>query len=253
MRRFLSDARLWAPDDRGDRIKAHVLWLPQQQPEVLAYFARIRAILARYPDVISPVADEDLHMTIQKIDTRDMRGERLTDAHLQSAAEAVRAEIKSLEPFGIEIGPARASGSAAVVEVWPEQGPQDLYDRVRTGLLTAGLSLPRAEEFYWCHLSGGYGLQDTDTPALAARSDQLASDLGRGMRPGSRVSATISSVWLVWERQDPENNRYTFERLREIPLGRYASAKAVTPGAASYDDRTWLHVHQPPPPSGRQP
>ncbi|GAB2947150.1 hypothetical protein GCM10023080_002180 [Streptomyces pseudoechinosporeus] len=68
-------------------------------------------------------------------------------------------------------------------------------------------------------MSGGYGLQDTDTPELAARSDRLASELGRGLRPGSRVEATISSVWLGWEKQDPDRNRYTFERLHEIPVG----------------------------------
>ncbi|QFQ97278.1 2'-5' RNA ligase family protein [Streptomyces phaeolivaceus] len=157
MRRFLSETRLWEPDARGDRVKAHVLWLPHRQPQVLAYFARLRAILARYPDVITPVADADLHMTLQKIDTHDIHGEPVTCTRLHAAADALRAELASLEPFGIEIGPARASGSAAVVEIWPEPSPQDLYDRVRAGLLTAGLSLPQAERPYWCHMTGGYG------------------------------------------------------------------------------------------------
>lgn len=63
-------------------------------------------------------------------------------------------------------------------------------------------------------------LLDTDTPGLAARSDRLASELGRGLRPGARVSATVSSLWLVLERQDSVANTYTFHRVHEIHLGR---------------------------------
>ncbi|WP_459649312.1 hypothetical protein [Kitasatospora sp. Ki12] len=37
-------------------------------------------------------------------------------------------------------------------------------------------------------------IKDTDTPELAARSDRLASDIGRRIRPGIRTNATVSSV-----------------------------------------------------------
>ncbi|MFH9351281.1 hypothetical protein [Kitasatospora sp. NPDC017646] len=63
-------------------------------------------------------------------------------------------------------------------------------------------------------------VQDTDTPELAARSDRLASDLGRQIRPGIRTNATVSSAWLVWERQHPAPvPRYTFERVHQLHLG----------------------------------
>ncbi|MGW3228731.1 hypothetical protein [Kitasatospora sp. NPDC001095] len=63
-------------------------------------------------------------------------------------------------------------------------------------------------------------IQDTDTPELAARSDRLASDIGRRIRPGIRTNATVSSVWLVWERQHPTPvPRYTFERVHQLHLG----------------------------------
>ncbi len=64
-------------------------------------------------------------------------------------------------------------------------------------------------------------VQNTDTPELAARSDLLASALGRSIRPGIRTSGEIFSVWLVWERQHPEPlPRYTFDRIHEIHLAR---------------------------------
>lgn len=92
-----------------------------------------------------------------------------------------------------------------MVDAWPETGLPEFYLRVRRGLLAAGLTLPPTARHFWGHISGGYGLQDTDTPELAAQSDRFASELGRGPRPSSSVSATISSVWLVMERQDPRS------------------------------------------------
>jgi hypothetical protein len=221
MRKWLGPERLWGHEDGPDEdwVKPHVLWLPQQDPQVLAYFARVREIVARYPEVITAIADEDLHMTIQSVDQLNSVGVRVDDEQLAVAAAAVQQELAGMAPFDIEIGPARASGSAGIVEIWPETGPAELYRRVRTGLLATGLSLPAAQEHFWCHMSCGYGLQDTDTPELAARSDAFASEVGRGIRPGIRTSATVSSVWLVWQRQWPRRNTYTFQPVHELHLG----------------------------------
>ncbi|MEU8924639.1 hypothetical protein AB0D10_27475 [Kitasatospora sp. NPDC048545] len=237
MRKFMTPGRQWGRPDGPDEdwIRPHVLWLPQDQPQVCAYFAKLREITCQYADVISSIAEEDLHMTIQKINPQVAAGSRVDDAMLKAAAVAVQRELEALEPFTVEIGPARASGSAGIVEIWPEQGPAELYQRVRAGLTTAGLGLPPAEELFWCHMSCGYGVQDTDTPQLAARSDRLASDLGRRIRPGIRTSATISSVWLAWERQVPDRNTYTFERVHQLHLGQSRQPQPATPhGADTY-------------------
>ncbi|MFG2370468.1 hypothetical protein ACGFY9_03180 [Streptomyces sp. NPDC048504] len=228
MRRFMSEGRLWVPEGgpEEDRVRPHVLWLPHGQPPVLDYFARMRKILAGYPDVITPVVEADLHMTAQKIEYVDSGGRRVDEQRLQEAAPYLQRELGALAPVEIEIGPPRASASAAVADVWPELGLHEFYLHVRVGLLTAGLKLPPTDPFFWGHVSGGYGLQSTDTPELAARSDRLASELGRGLRPGSRVWATIASVWLVLERQDPVANRYTFTRVCEVHLGTGAPASA---------------------------
>ncbi|MCX4666467.1 hypothetical protein OG453_07265 [Streptomyces sp. NBC_01381] len=212
--------RLWASPDAPDEewAKPHVLWLPQSEPQVLDYFARLSEVVARYPDVIAPIAPEDLHMTIQSIRPLNTAGVRVDGTQLEKAAVAVQSELADLEPFRIEIGPARASGSAGIVEIWPEEGPALLNRRVRRGLFAAGMDLPPEEEHFWSHMSCGYGIQDTDTPELAARSDQLASDLGKAIRPGIRTSALVSSVWLVWERQVPDRNTYTFQPVHELRL-----------------------------------
>ncbi|MFJ7279761.1 2'-5' RNA ligase family protein [Kitasatospora sp. NPDC098663] len=221
MRKFMTSRRRWGreggPDE--DWVRPHVLWLPQDQPRVITYFERLREITSRYPDIVAPVAADDLHMTIQSIRAHTADGTRVDAALIADAADAVRHELADLDPFTVEIGPARAGGSAALAEIWPEHGPDALYRRVRTALTAAGLELPPAEDHFWCHMSAGYGVQDTDTPHLAALSDRLASDLGRAIRPGIRTTATIASVWLVWERQHPDTARYTFERLHEVPLG----------------------------------
>jgi hypothetical protein len=58
MRRFMQGDRLWGTEDgpSEDWIKPHVRWLPQD-PEVLAYFGRLREVVSRYPDVLAPIAD----------------------------------------------------------------------------------------------------------------------------------------------------------------------------------------------------
>lgn len=223
MRRFLSQERLWAPADapEEDRILPHVLWLPHDQSQVLEYFARVREILSHYPQLITPVADEDVHATVQKIERFDNWGRRVDAQRLHDAAPALQHELSGLPPIDIEIGPPRASASAAVADVFPEAELHEFYLHVRAGLLAAGLVLPPPANNYWGHMTGGYGLTNTDTPEQAERSDRLASELGRGLRPGSRISATISSVWLVLERQDPVANAYTFTRVHEIRLGHH--------------------------------
>ncbi|WP_394426484.1 2'-5' RNA ligase family protein [Streptomyces sp. SGAir0957] len=222
MRRFMGPKRLWGSDDGPDEdwVKPHVLWLPQNEPQVMTYFRRLREIVERYPDVIAPIADEDLHLTVQSVKQHNEDGVRVDGEQLARAAAAVQRELEGLEPFDIEIGPARASGSAGIVEIWPETGPADLNRRVRAGLLSTGLVLPPPEEHFWPHMSCGYGVEDATTAEAAARSDAFASDIGKAIRPAIRTRATVSSVWLVWERQVPERNTYVFERVHELHLGK---------------------------------
>lgn len=222
MRRFMGPNRLWGSEDgpEEDWVKPHVLWLPQDEPRVLDYFGRLREVVARFPDVITPIADEDLHMTIQSIRQLNASGVRVDDEQLAAAAAAVQTQLDDVDPFEIQIGPARASGSAGIVEIWPEDRLADLNRRVREGLLAAGMVLPPAEEHFWGHMSCGYGAQDSDIPELALRSDQFASEIGKSIRPGIRTSATVSALWLVWERQEPDRNTYSFERKHRVRLGR---------------------------------
>ncbi|MFD3662829.1 hypothetical protein ACFWVF_19900 [Streptomyces sp. NPDC058659] len=220
MRQFMGPNRLWGSEDGPDEdwIKPHVLWLPQDQPQVMAYFSRLREIAARFPDVITPIADEDLHMTIQSVRQRNTEGARMDGEQMALAAVLVQQELNGMEPFDLEIGPARASGSAGIVEIWPESGPAELNRRVRAGLEKAGMVLPPPEEYFWPHMSCGYGVQDSDSPELAARSDRFASEIGRSIRPGMRTIARVDKVWLVWERQQPDRNTYTFSREHALHL-----------------------------------
>ncbi|MFI6281639.1 2'-5' RNA ligase family protein [Streptomyces sp. NPDC050988] len=224
MRNFMGPKRLWGREagPEEDWIKPHVLWLPQRDRQVMDYFGRLREVVEQYPDVITPIADEDVHMTVQKVEPFTSDGVRVDSELLDRAAVAVQRELNALEAFEIEIGPARASGSAGIVEIWPETGPAALNRAVRAGLICAGLSLPPEEEHFWPHMSCGYGTQDSSTPELAARSDQFASAIGKTIRPAVRTRATVSSVWLVWERQDAQRNTYTFTRAHELHLSEAA-------------------------------
>ncbi|MEU0843940.1 2'-5' RNA ligase family protein [Streptomyces sp. NPDC005962] len=219
MRRFMGPSRLWGSQEGPDKdwVKPHVLWLPQDQPQVMGYFGRLRQVVDSFPDVIAPIADEDVHMTIQSVRQFNTKGARVDDEQLALAAGLIQRELEGMAPFDIEIGPARAVGSASVVDIWPQAGPAELNRRVRAGLEAAGMALPPAEEVFWCHMSCGYGVQDTDTPELAARSDKFASKIGKSILCG-RALAQINKVWLVWEQQHPQRSTYTFERKHILHL-----------------------------------
>ncbi|MFI0776243.1 hypothetical protein [Streptomyces sp. NPDC021212] len=183
----------------------------------MAYFGQLREVVDRFPDVIAPIDDDDLHMTIQSVRQFNTEGARVDDTQLALAARLVQQELEGMAPFDIEIGPARAAGSAGVVDIWPQAGPAELNRRVRAGLEAAGMVLPPAEDHFWCHISCGYGLHDTDSPELAARSDQFASEIGTSIRP-ARTQAQVNTVWLVWEQQHPQRNTYSFECMHALHL-----------------------------------
>src|SRR5690242_991813 len=113
MRKFMGPKRLWGSEDGPDEdwVKPHVLWLPQREPQVMDYFRLLREIVERYPDVIAAIADEDLHLTVQSVTQHNRDGVRVDDEQLARAAVAVQQALEGMEPFIIEIGPARASGS----------------------------------------------------------------------------------------------------------------------------------------------
>lgn len=56
-------------------------------------------------------------MTVQKIEHKDSDGRRIDEERLLRAAPALQEELAALAPIGIEIGPLRASASAALTDV----------------------------------------------------------------------------------------------------------------------------------------
>ncbi|MFE7804800.1 hypothetical protein ACFU51_09095 [Streptomyces sp. NPDC057430] len=229
MRQFMHPGRLWGTTDgpSEDRVRPHVLWLPHDQPHVLAYLRQIAKVVAPYDDIVEPVAEADWHWTIQAIRSHDTAGRRVDQGQLDEAAGQIQRRLRELEPFEVVIGPVAASRSAVITRILPVDTDRDvdpatrLNKCVRAGVEAAGLSMPPAAEPHWGHHSAAYGRVDTDTPELAARSDDLASALAHQTR--HHVGAVISSLWLVWEEQHPERSAYTFERVHQLHLAGAAS------------------------------
>ncbi|MEU9429512.1 hypothetical protein AB0D87_43165 [Streptomyces sp. NPDC048342] len=218
----MSTGRRWRSEDAPaeDSVRPHVLWLPPT--EVIDYFRQVREVLAPYEDIVAPVADDDLHWTIQGALSHDYADERVSPRQLKDTAEALRVDLADQEPFTIDIGPVALSRSAALARVWPHDAPSNpplhLNLRVRAGLANAGLVLPEATETYFPHMSAAYGKVDTHYLNQMDRADALASALLRHAR--HHVTVRVKSVWLVMETQHPDRHTYTFERIQELPLGR---------------------------------
>ncbi|MFE9407347.1 hypothetical protein ACFYN0_00880 [Streptomyces sp. NPDC006704] len=219
----MNPQRLWGSEDGPDAdwIRPHVLWLPHNQPHVLAYLREVANVLAPYTEIVAPVAEPDLHWTIQAAYARGADGRYADRAVLDLAAQRLQDQVKDLAPFEVYLGPPAVSRSAVITRLVPVHegtGPDPatvLNHRVRDSLEAAGLTMPARAAAHWGHVTAGYGLVNTDTPELVARSDDLASALTHNAR--RHIAVTVSSVWLVQERQHPEG-RYTFERVKELPL-----------------------------------
>ncbi|MFI9829620.1 2'-5' RNA ligase family protein [Streptomyces sp. NPDC051913] len=218
----MSAGRRWRAEGAPaeDSVRPHVLWLPPA--EVIDYFRQVREVLGPYEDIVAPVADGDLHWTIQGALSHDYADERVGPRQLKDTAEALRVDLAEQEPFMIDIGPVALSRSAVLARVWPHDAPSNpplhLNLRVRAGLANAGLVLPEATEPYFPHMSAAYGKVDTHYLSQMDRADALASALLRHAR--HHMTVRIKSVWLVMETQHPDLHTYTFERIQELPLGR---------------------------------
>ncbi|MGW2720450.1 2'-5' RNA ligase family protein [Streptomyces sp. NPDC001492] len=202
-----------------DSVRPHVLWLPPA--DVIDYFREVREVLAPYEDLVAPVADEDLHWTIQGAFSHDYADERVGPRQLKDAADSLRTELADQDAFTLDIGPVALSRSAVLARVWshdaPSNPPLHLNLRARAGLSNAGLVLPEATEAYFPHMSAAYGKVDTHYLSQMDRADSLASALLRHAR--HHVTVRVTSVWLVMETQHPDRHTYTFERVQELPLG----------------------------------
>jgi hypothetical protein len=236
----MNPQRVWGSEGGPDAdwIRPHVLWLPHDQPQVLAYLREAADVLAPYTEIVTPVAEPDLHWTIQAAYARGIDGRYADRAVLDLAVQHLQDQVKDLAPFEVYLGPSAVSRSAVITRLVPvhESASPDpatvLNHRVRDGLEAAGLTMPARAETHWGHVTAGYGLVNTDTPELAARSDDLASALIHNAR--QHITVTVSSVWLVQERQHPEG-WYSFERLRELCLAgppRQGSERALRTSAA---------------------
>ncbi|MEU4347105.1 hypothetical protein [Streptomyces sp. NPDC023838] len=231
----MNPKRLWGSEDGPDAnwIRPHVLWLPHEQPQVLTYLREVADVIAPYTDIVAPVAEPDWHWTVQAAYSRGADGRYTDTAALDLAAKHLQDQLKDLAPFEVYVGPPAVSRSAVITRVLPVgecDGPDPgsvPNQRVRSGLGAAGLLMPPAAEHRCSHLTSAYGSTTTNTPRLAARADDLASTLIHKAR--RHITATVSSVWLVWERQRPQDVRYTFERVHQLHL---QGAPVRAPGQA---------------------
>ncbi|MFG2716915.1 hypothetical protein ACGFW5_01190 [Streptomyces sp. NPDC048416] len=225
MHQFMDSNRLWAAKDSPAQewIRPHVLWLPQDQPHVVAYLHEIAEVVTPYADIVAPVAEAEWHWTIQAARAHAADGRRIDGDRMEAAAKHLQEQLDTVAPFEIYLGPAAASRSAVITRIVPvcEAAVPDpatgLSRQVRAGLSAAGLGMAAASESHWGHLTSAYGRVDTSSRQLGDRSDRLASALVHRVR--RHLTVTVDSVWLVWERQHPREARYSFERVRQVHLG----------------------------------
>jgi hypothetical protein len=120
MRNWMEGHTWRAPDGPPeDAVRPHVLVLPHDQPEVLAYFDSVRQVVNPYVDIVAPVAEPDLHWTVQGAQSRDATGAYVGSDLLGRAAELLQKELSRLDPFDVIVGPTASNRSAVLTRIMP--------------------------------------------------------------------------------------------------------------------------------------
>lgn len=178
--------------------------------EVRALAATYRPVLDRF-DELSPVADTDLHMTVQPLpgSSSDYPAARLNSVHT-----ALRAALATVAPVTVTAGPALCSSAGVVADVDADDDHPlaALFTRVhRTVRAAAGEPPPSG----WPgHVSLAYARGDRD-------SGDIQSPLRRTRTAPIRATWTIDRLHLVEVHQDSERHTYSWptRTALEIPLG----------------------------------
>ncbi|MBD0688407.1 2'-5' RNA ligase family protein [Streptomyces sp. CBMA123] len=195
MDNFFNPSRIW----KNGGPYPHFLVLFDQHPEYREYVRAHAELLSQYPH-LGVIPEPWLHSTVQGIH------HHVTPEQMERLEDAARQELRTMQPFTVQLGPTWPGVTAITVAVYPEDGMAELNKRVRAAASSvAGISLRAPESRFWAHTSLCYARADSDPTTDRKLNREL-----RGLRP-ERVEITIDRVHLVSQRQDPQQGIYTWD------------------------------------------
>lgn len=182
----------------------------------------LREVVARYHAALDGVAQaqglglqppEFVHFTVQML---RVHRDDLAPDQLGALVDKLAAALAEHEPLTLRVGPPAASQHA--VELWVDPAADEPWGELVAATRRAAATvlgedaLPPLAGNATPHTSLGYGIGPGDSGVITSALKALRP------RPGL-IDVPVQQVYLVSVRQLPEQGRYVWETLAELPLG----------------------------------
>ncbi|MFC8671493.1 2'-5' RNA ligase family protein [Streptomyces griseorubiginosus] len=174
------------------------------QDDVHRLAAEYRSALAPLGDVLTPIPDRWLHLTMQGI---GFVGET-KEQDVNSIVDAARARLAAIPAFDLQIGPEVLDPEAVLLRVRPDDPVRAVRNAIREAIGDVLGEVPEKAEGFTPHVSVAYSAGDGPAEPIA----QILS--GINLTP---AQARISSAELIVIHRD--NQMYEWESFANVPLG----------------------------------
>ncbi|MFC8520331.1 2'-5' RNA ligase family protein [Streptomyces sp. NPDC057257] len=194
----------WRPGwDVGRRFYTwHLTFEGQEDVHRLA--AEYRSALAPLGDVLTPIPDRWLHLTMQGI---GFVGEAKVQ-DVDAIVDAARTRLAAIDAFDLQIGPEVLDPEAVLLHVHPDGPVRDVRNAIREAIGDVLDEVPEKAEGFTPHVSVAYSAGDGSAEPIAQILDGLDF---------SPAQARITSAELIVIHRD--NQMYEWEPFARVPLG----------------------------------
>ncbi|MFI5792307.1 2'-5' RNA ligase family protein [Streptomyces sp. NPDC051677] len=174
------------------------------QNDVHRLAAEYRAALAPLGDVLTPIPDRWLHLTMQGIGFVGEAKEQDVHAILDAAQD----RLAAVPAFDLQIGPAVPDPEAILLHVHPDGPVRDVRNAIRDAIGNVLGEVPEKADGFTPHVSVAYSASDGPAQPVTGVFDRLE------VRP---AHARITSAELIVLHRD--NQMYEWEAFATVPLG----------------------------------
>lgn len=174
------------------------------QEDVHRLATEYRTALAPLRDILTPIPDQWLHLTMQGI---GFVGET-SEQDVQAIVDAAHTSLAAVPAFDLQIGPEVLDPEAVLLHVDPDSRVRAVRDAIRNAIGDVLGEVPEKAEGFTPHVSVAYSAGNGPAAPIA----QILA----GLDPAP-ARAHISSAELIVIHRD--NHMYEWEPYAKVPLG----------------------------------
>lgn len=173
------------------------------QDDVHRLAAEYRAALAPLEDILTPIPDQWLHLTMQGI---GFVGEA-EEQDVNAIVEAAHTRLAAVPAFELRIGPEVLDPEAVLLHVHPDNPVRAVRGAIREAIGEVLGEIPEKAKGFTPHVSVAYSAKDGPAEPIAQVLDDLS------LTP---AQAHISTVELIVIHRD--NQMYEWQPFAKVPL-----------------------------------